>query len=99
MSSSSSAVLRFRDFRFLILNKFLLTFGLQMIGVIVGWQVYQMTHDPLSLGLIGLAEALAFIAFALWAGHIADQTEKRRLILISQAIAFDCALALWGLTG
>jgi len=94
----STPVLRIRDFRFLIINKFLLTFGLQMIGVIVGWQIYQLTHDPLSLGLIGFAEAIAFISFALWAGHIADQTEKRFLIIFSECVAFACAAVLWGLT-
>src|SRR5437762_6665526 len=96
--SASRDVLRIRDFRLLLVNKFLLTFGVQMIGVIVGWQIYQMTHDPLSLGLIGLAEAVAFIAFALWAGHIADQTEKRFLIIVSEVVALVCAGALWLLT-
>ena len=91
-------VLRIRDFRLLVINKFLLTFGVQMIGVIVGWQIYQMTHDPLSLGLIGFAEAAAFIAFALWAGRAADLTEKRFLILSSEAVVLLCALALCALT-
>jgi MFS family permease len=90
--------LRIRDFRLLIINKFLITFGAQMIAVIVGWQVYQLTHDPLSLGLIGFAEAVAFIAFALWAGHIADRTEKRLLIVMSEIVVLICAIALWGLT-
>src|SRR6185369_3119867 len=94
MSFKYSSVLRIRNFRLLILNKFLLTFGLQMIGGIVGWQIYQLTHDPLSLGLIGLSEALAFISFALWAGHITDQTEKRKLIIGSECLAFLCAVAL-----
>jgi MFS family permease len=93
-----SSVLAIRDFRLLIINKFLVTFGTQMLGVIVGWQVFQMTHDPLALGLIGLAEALAFIGFALWAGHVADRTEKRRLILGSEVVIWLSALALWGLT-
>jgi len=93
-----NSVLLIRDFRLLIINKFLLTFGVQMIGVIVGWQIYQLTHDPLSLGLIGFAEAVAFITFALWAGHTADRVEKRFLILASEAIALACAVALWALT-
>src|SRR5258708_25440902 len=97
-SSYGSAVLRIRDFRLLIINKFLLTFGVQMIGVIVGWQIYQLTHDPLSLGMVGFAEAVAFISFALWAGHTADRTEKRFLILVSEGIALACAVALWALT-
>jgi len=66
--------------------------------VIVGWQIYQITHDPLSLGLLGLAEALAFIAFALWAGHITDRGEKRRLIILSETVALLSVIALLGLT-
>ncbi len=75
-----------------------MTFGLQMISVIVGWQIYQMTRDPLALGLIGLSEALAFMAFALWAGHIADRGEKRMLMIVSEALIVLCAVALWALT-
>jgi predicted MFS family arabinose efflux permease len=94
----SAAVLKIRDFRLLAQNKFLFTFGSQMVGVIVGWQIYQITHDPLSLGLIGLAEAIAFIAFALWAGHVADRSEKRFLIIGSETLALLCVVALLALT-
>ena len=45
----------------------------------VGWQVFELTRDPLTLGLIGLAEALPFIAVALYAGHVADRAERRTL--------------------
>src|SRR4051812_41670774 len=69
-----------------------------MIGVIIGWQIYQLTHDPLSLGLIGFAEAAAFISFALWAGHSADRMEKRFLILTSELLVLAAAAALFGLT-
>jgi MFS family permease len=61
----------------------------------VGWQIYQLTRDPLALGLVGLSEALAFISFALWAGHVSDRSEKRRLILRAQGVIFLGALALW----
>ena len=50
----------------------------QLQAVVVGWQIYALTHDPLSLGLIGLAEALPFIGFALPAGHLADRTSRLR---------------------
>jgi MFS family permease len=87
-----------RDFRLLVLNRFFLTFGAQMQEVIVGWQIYQITHDPLSLGLIGFAEAAAFIGTALWAGLIADRSEKRRIILVAQTLALACSLGLLVLT-
>jgi MFS family permease len=44
---------------------------------VVGWQVFALTRDPLTLGLIGLAEALPYIAVALYAGHVADRTQRR----------------------
>jgi MFS family permease len=94
-SSYGSAVLRIRDFRFLIINKFLLTFGVQMVNVTAGWHIYQLTRDPLSLGLIGLSEAAAFISFALWAGRTADRVEKRRVILRAESMVLLCVFGLW----
>lgn len=91
-------VLQIRDFRWLALNKFFFTIGLQMQSVIVAWQVYQMTRDPLALGLIGFFEAAAFISSALWAGHVADRSEKRRMILGSESVLLCGVLALLSLT-
>lgn len=94
----NTPAMRIRDFRLFILNKFLLTFGVQMLGIVVSWQVYQLTHDPLALGWIGFSEAIAFIATSLWSGHISDQREKRELILWAEAAIFICAAGLWYLT-
>ena len=60
----------------------------------VSWQVYAVTHDPLSLGLIGLSEALPFITFALWAGHVADRRDRRTLVIASTAVLVLCSVAL-----
>lgn len=49
--------------------------------MVVGWQVFELTRDPLSLGLIGLAEALPFLAVALYAGHVADRVERRTIAI------------------
>lgn len=98
MNSDPYLVLRNRDLTLLLSGKFFITLASQMQAVIVGWQVYQLTKDPLALGLVGLAEALSFIGFALWAGHVADRGEKRVLILISQVGLLGGSLALWGLT-
>ena len=51
------AALRHRDFRWFIVSLFTMVVGSQAQAVVVGWQVYALTRDPLSLGLIGLAEA------------------------------------------
>lgn len=88
------AVLRIKDFRMFILARFLLTFGIQMQSVIVGWQVYKITHDPFSLGLIGLAEAIPFLGVALFAGHVADSMNRRRIILVTVIAYLLGAIAL-----
>jgi MFS family permease len=62
------------DFKKLLTARFLFTFAVQMQAVIVGWQVYELTHDPLALGLIGLAEAIPAISLALIAGYIVDRS-------------------------
>jgi len=69
----SYAALRHREFRWFIVSMFAMVVSSQLQAVVVGWQVYRLTHDPLSLGLIGLAEALPFIAVALPAGYLADR--------------------------
>ena len=68
------AALRVRNFRWFIISLLTMTVGAQVQGVVVAWQIYDITHDPLSLGLIGLAEALPFIGLSLYAGHIAAST-------------------------
>jgi MFS family permease len=62
--------------------------------VVVGWQVYDATHDPLSLGLIGLSEALPFIAVALYAGHLADRVSRRTVAIIGTFALLLSAIAL-----
>lgn len=86
------AALRHGDYRWYILSLMAMTIATQIQGVVVGWQLYAMTHDPLVLGLIGLAEALPFIATALYSGHVADRTDRR-------SIALGAEVALWGCTG
>lgn len=76
------AALRHSDFRRLILAHAALTFAREAQIVVVGWQVYEITKDPLSLGLIGLAEALPLLGFALFAGHLADRFPRQPIIVI-----------------
>lgn len=87
-------VLRIPGFRHLALARFALTFGLQMQVIIVGWQVYEITNDPLTLGLIGLAEALPSLAVSLYAGHLADLHDRRKIMLRCLFVLTLCSLAL-----
>lgn len=75
------AVLKVRDFRLFLTFRFFTTIAFQMQGIIVGWQMYELTHDPLALGLIGLAEALPNISVVLYAGHAADRYNRKRIII------------------
>jgi MFS family permease len=88
------AALRHRDFRWYIVSLFCMTIASQLQAVVVGWQVYEITHDPLSLGLIGLAEALPFIAIALPAGYLADRWNRRTISVAALVVLAFCSLSL-----
>ena len=92
------AALRNRDFRWYVISLFTMTLGSQLQAVVVGWQVYSLTHDPLSLGLIGLAEALPFIALALPAGYIADRWHRRTIATIALLVLAACPVVLLALS-
>src|SRR5260221_6281955 len=96
--ADSMAVLQIRDFRFFLLSRFFATLASQMQVLVVSWQIYQMTKDPLALGLIGLIEACVFILFSFRAGHFSDQRAKRIIILFAQAVLMACGLALMVIT-
>ena len=82
------AVLRIREFNFFLINRFFLTMGIQMQSVIVGWQIYALSKDVLDLGLIGLTEAIPFIAISLFSGHVADIFSRKKIILIATSCFF-----------
>jgi MFS family permease len=73
-----------------------MTIATQIQAVVVSWQIYELTRDPFSLGLIGLAEAVPFIGFALFAGHVADKSERLRISLASLVVLLGCSLTLLG---
>ncbi|HEY4102211.1 MAG TPA: MFS transporter [Gemmatimonadales bacterium] len=93
------AALRHRDYRRFLAGHFATTLGVQIQDIIVAWQMYLDTHDPLSLGLVGLAEALPNIATSLLGGHVADRMDRRRLAMISTWILLACAFILAALAG
>jgi MFS family permease len=92
------AVLKIRDFRLFVFSRFMLTFGIQMQSVIVSWQIYDITKDALSLGMIGLAEAVPFIAIALFGGYTADFINRRKIVLTATSLYLLCAISLFLLT-
>ena len=83
------AALRIKEFNIFLALRFVLVFAWSMQFIVVEWQVYSLTKDPLSLGLIGLMEIIPALGMALFAGPIVDQKEKRNLFL--------CIIALFSL--
>ena len=77
------AALRFKEFNIFLILRFILVFGWSMQFIIIEWEVYNLTKDPLSLGLIGLCEVVPAISMALFAGHIVDQNEKKKLFVLA----------------
>ncbi|MBI4913813.1 MAG: MFS transporter [Acidobacteria bacterium] len=75
--------LRHGEYRWFLGGAFALFMGTQIQTVALGWQVYALTGDPLSLGFIGLAEALPFLALTLWGGQAADLMDRRLLAVLS----------------
>ncbi|MCB0453451.1 MAG: MFS transporter [Aequorivita sp.] len=74
------AALRFREFNIFLLVRFAMVFAWSMQFVVIEWEVYSITKNPLSLGIIGLMEVVPAVSVALFAGHIVDQREKRSLL-------------------
>ena len=93
------AALRFKEFNTFLLLRFAMVFAWSMQFIIIEWQVYSITKDPLSLGIIGLMEVIPAISLALFAGHIVDQKEKKGLlvkcILGFSVISFGLFLLTW----
>lgn len=90
--------LRFPEFRSFLAIRFFLTFGYQIQAVIIGWYIYHLTKDPLSLGLIGLAEAIPALSVALYGGYVADKSEKTKLLKVILLAMFLCSLVLFLIT-
>jgi MFS family permease len=91
---SAYAALQSRDFRFFLTARTCIIIAIQIQMVVVGWQVYQITGDEFSLGLIGLAEAIPAISVALYAGHLADVIERKKIILACSTLLVACCAAL-----
>jgi MFS family permease len=91
---SALAALRHRDFAVFAVARFCATLAWQILGATVGYQIYQLTHDPLSLALVGLAQFLPFFVCVLPAGQIADRFDRRLVLVCAYAVEAACALAL-----
>jgi MFS family permease len=95
----ATVALKHRDFRLLWGGQFVSTLGTQMQIVALGWQIYLLTGSAVQLGALGLLRAIPTISFALVGGALADQRDRRRLLIVTQAILASFSMILAIATG
>jgi hypothetical protein len=100
MAASHDPYISLRNSNFLwyVASLVAITLGTQIQATVVAWQVYALTKDPLSLGIVGLAEALPFITAALYAGHVADRENRKTLSIVAIGVQVVCGITLLVLT-
>src|SRR3954467_12370294 len=85
-------VLRNRDLALYLIGRFVASFGQQMLTIAVGWELYQRPHSAMKLGYVGLTQMAPMLLFTLPAGHLADNFDRKRIIvLMTLVIAFASA--------
>ena len=90
----SRDALRVSDIRLFIGSVGFFTLASRALAVIIGFQIYNITHSALSLGWLGLAEAIPAISIAPFGGYVADHFNRRKIILVTRATSCICTLAL-----
>jgi len=104
-SKEAFAVMHIRNFRLFLAYRFFMTSATLMQAVIVGWQLYDITKNPLSLGMIGLTEVIPQVSIALFAGHFVDIWDRKKimsrtslLLLVGSAILLASAVQIKGVS-
>lgn len=94
----SFAALKIADIRFFIFAIGLFSLGSRALAVVIGFQIYQITHSALALGILGLIEAIPAISLVLWGGYVADHHDRRKILLTTRTVSFICAVLLTALS-
>ena len=97
LSHDAYQALRSPEFRWYLFSNSALTIGNLIQSVVMGWQVYEITHSALSLGLVGLAEAIPCLGFMLVGGYAADRMDRRLQAVLSMLLMLVGAGLLLGL--
>ena len=88
------APLRFRDYRLLLIGRFITTFANEMLTFAIGWELWLRTHSAFTLGMVGLVQVVPVILLSLPAGHVADQYNRRRIVIITELGMALCVMGL-----
>jgi MFS family permease len=87
-------ILRIPEYRSFIIARFFYVMALRMVTTMVGWRIYEITHNAFAIGLIGLSEFLPAFCLALYAGHVIDRSDKRTLLLTTTCCYLVCVAGL-----
>lgn len=98
MNLSTFKALKYKNFRLLWISLAISQFGTQMQDVGVAWHIYEITHSPAALGIIGLMGFLPILFFSLFSGVIADRVDRLKLIIVAQVLIGILSLCLGLLT-
>src|SRR5512141_316087 len=93
--SSARIAFSYPGFRLYQIARFLTITASEMQSVAVGWQLYEITHRPLDLGLVGLAQFLPPFLLFLFAGHAADRFQRKRIVMICFGAFAICSSLLF----
>ncbi|HXR83221.1 MAG TPA: MFS transporter [Hanamia sp.] len=99
LKSDPFASVKVVEYRNLLIGRFVFIMGLRMMATLIGWWIYLLTNDPFAIGLVGLSEVIPALSLALYAGHIIDQSEKRKLLLKGVLLYFLASVTLIFISG
>ena len=90
--------LKIPDIRFWIGSVGFFTLGSRALAVVIGFQIYKITHSAMALGWLGLVEAIPALSLVLIGGYVADHFSRRKILLITRGSSCICAMALAALS-
>jgi MFS family permease len=88
------APLRYGDYRLLLTGRFISTFANEMLTFAISWELWLRTHSALSLGMVGLVQVIPVLLLSLPAGHVADQYNRRRIVILTELSIALCVIGL-----
>jgi len=91
---SPYALFRNRDFTLYLIGRFAASLGQNMLSYAIGWELYHRTGSALALGLVGLAQMISMVGCTLPAGHVADNFNRKRIILLATLLLAAASLGL-----
>ena len=88
------APLRYRDYRLLLTGRFITSFANEMLTFAIGWELWLRTQSAFALGLVGLVQVVPVVLLSLPAGHVADQFNRKRIVIVSEVFLALCVIGL-----